>query len=192
MLVAMRAMWPWEAIAVVLAIIYLLLVIRQNIFCWVAAAGSTMVYLVLMFRVGLYMESALQLFYIGMAIYGWYCWRGGSATGQVLQVENWPLAYNILPLLLIAVATGASGMALDIYTDAQLPYLDSFTTWGAILSTWMTAKKIIQNWHYWFVIDSVSIYLYASRGLWLTVMLFIFYLVLIVIGLRAWRKCLPM
>jgi nicotinamide mononucleotide transporter len=189
---AMWAMWPWEAIAVVLAIIYLLLAIRQNIFCWVAAVGSTMVYLVLMFRVGLYMESALQLFYIAMAIYGWYCWRGGSAAGQVLQVENWPLAYNILPLVLIAVATGGSGMALDIYTDAQLPYLDSFTTWGAIVSTWMTAKKIIQNWHYWFVIDSVSIYLYASRGLWLTVMLFTFYLVLIVIGLRAWRKCLPM
>ena len=189
---AMRAMWPWEAIAVVLAIIYLLLAIRQNIFCWVAAFGSTMIYLVLMFRVGLYMESALQLFYIAMAIYGWYCWRGGSAAGQVLQVENWPLAYNILPLVLIAVATGGSGMALDIYTDAQLPYLDSFTTWGAIVSTWMVAKKIIQNWHYWFVIDSVSIYLYASRGLWLTVMLFTFYLVLIVIGLRAWRKCLPM
>jgi nicotinamide mononucleotide transporter len=189
---AMRAMWPWEAIAVVLAITYLLLVIRQSILCWVAAIGSTMIYLVLMYRVGLYMESALQIFYIAMAIYGWYCWRRVSEAGQVLQITNWPLAYNILPLALIAIATGGSGMVLDLYTDAQLPYLDSFTTWGAIFSTWMVAKKVIQNWHYWFVIDSVSIYLYASRGLWLTVILFALYLVLIVIGLREWRKCLLM
>ena len=69
-----------------------------------------------------------------------------------------------------------------------MPYIDSFTTWAAIVTTWMVAKKIIQNWHYWFVIDSVSVYLYVSRGLWLTALLFVLYLVLIVIGYRAWRK----
>jgi len=71
-----------------------------------------------------------------------------------------------------------------------LPYLDSFTTWGAIVTTWMVARKIIQNWHYWFIIDSVSVYLYISRGLWLTALLFMVYLVLIVIGYRQWRKSL--
>jgi nicotinamide mononucleotide transporter len=69
-----------------------------------------------------------------------------------------------------------------------MPYLDSFTTWGAIVTTWMVARKIIQNWHYWFIIDSVSVYLYTSRGLWLTALLFVLYLVLIVIGYREWRK----
>jgi nicotinamide mononucleotide transporter len=69
-----------------------------------------------------------------------------------------------------------------------MPYLDSFTTWGAIVTTWMVARKIIQNWHYWFIIDSVSVYLYVSRGLWLTSLLFVLYLVLIVIGYREWRK----
>jgi len=193
---SVRAMWPWEMIAVILAIVYLLLAIRQNILCWAAAIISTAIYLVLMFRVGLYMESALQLFYIAMAIYGWYSWRHGQGSGSgsahELQVTSWPLAFNILPVLLIAFATVVSGFVLRAYTNAAMPYMDSFTTWGAIVSTWMVARKIIQNWHYWFVIDTVSIYLYASRGLWLTVLLFALYLVLIVIGLKEWRKCLPM
>ena len=189
---SVRALWPWEAVAVVLAIIYLLLAIRQNILCWVAAFASATIYLVLMFRVGLYMESGLQLFYMAMALYGWYSWRHGSGVREQLRVSSWPLAFNIPPLLLIGFATFVSGFVLQSYSNAAMPYIDSFTSWGAIVSTWMVARKIIQNWHYWFVIDSVSIYLYASRGLWLTVLLFALYLVLIVIGFREWRKCLPM
>jgi nicotinamide mononucleotide transporter len=180
------AMWPWEAIAVLLAIAYLVLAIRQNILCWAAALASTSIYLVLMLQVGLYMESALQLFYMAMAVYGWYAWRQGPEPGQELPVTSWPPAFNLPPLLLIALLTLISGYLLDRNTAAALPYLDSFTTWGAVISTWMVARKIIQNWHYWFVIDSVSVYLYMSRGLWLTALLFLLYLVLIIIGYRAW------
>ena len=189
---SVRALWPWEAIAVLLSITYLVLAIRQNIFCWVAAIAGTSIYVVLMFRVALYMESALQFFYIAMAVYGWYSWRHGRGTSRDLQVSSWPLVFNVLPILLIVLASLISGILLQHYTNAAMPYVDSFTTWGAIVSTWMVARKIIQNWHYWFVVDSVSVYLYASRGLWLTALLFALYLVLIVIGLRAWRKCLPM
>jgi nicotinamide mononucleotide transporter len=179
-------MWPWEAIAVLLAIAYLVLAIRQNILCWAAALASTSIYLVLMFRVGLYMESALQLFYMGMAVYGWYAWRHGPGPGRELPVTSWPVAFNLPPVLLIGALSLISGYLLDNNTAAELPYLDSFTTWGAVISTWMVARKIIQNWHYWFVIDSVSVYLYMSRGLWLTALLFFLYLVLIIIGYRAW------
>lgn len=188
---SVRAMWPWEAFAVILAIIYLLLAIRQNILCWVAAFISTAIYLALMLKVGLYMESVLQLFYMAMAVYGWHSWRTGAGATRELQVSSWPLAFNILPVLIILLATAISGFMLQRYTVAAMPYVDSFTTWGAMISTWMVARKIIQNWHYWFVVDSVSIYLYANRGLWLTVLLFALYLVLIVMGLREWRKCLP-
>jgi nicotinamide mononucleotide transporter len=187
---AARAMSPWEGLAVMLAIAYLLLAIRENRACWIAAIFSTSIYIVLMYNVGLYMESALQLFYIGMAVYGWYSWRGGGDHHQRLRVSDWPLARNILPVCLILLATVISGYALTRYTDAAMPYLDSFTTWGAIVTTWMVARKILQNWHYWFVIDSISVYLYVSRGLYLTAALFVLYLVLIVVGYRAWRKSL--
>jgi len=178
----------WEMAAVVLALAYLVLAIRENPLCWIAAIGSTGIYIVLMFRVGLYMESALQLFYIGMAVYGWYSWTHGDRPDHSLPVISWKLASNLLPIAAILSLSLASGYLLSEYTAASMPYLDSFTTWGAVVTTWMVARKIIQNWHYWFVIDSVSVYLYVSRGLWLTALLFVLYLVLIVVGYRQWRN----
>ena len=190
LLAAARAMSPWEVAAVLLALAYLVLAIRENVACWIAAILSTSIYIVLMFQVGLYMESALQLFYIAMAVYGWYSWTHGEGPDHKLEVSSWPLSRHIAPLSAIAILTVVSGYLLENFSDAALPYLDSFTTWGAIVTTWMVACKIIQNWHYWFVIDSVSVYLYISRGLWLTALLFILYLVLIVVGYREWRKSL--
>jgi nicotinamide mononucleotide transporter len=187
---AARAMSPWEVAAVALALAYLVLAIRENVWCWLAAILSTSIYIVLMYRVGLYMESALQLFYIAMAVYGWYCWTHGEGPGHRLEVSSWPLSRHIAPLSLILLLSLGSGYLLQNHSDAALPYLDSFTTWGAIVTTWMVARKILQNWHYWFIIDSVSVYLYINRGLMLTALLFMVYLVLIVIGYREWRKSL--
>jgi len=183
-------MSAWEVAAVLLALAYLVLAIRENSACWIAAIFSTSIYIVLMFQVGLYMESALQLFYIAMAVYGWYSWTHGEGPGHRLPVTSWKPVQHIFPLLAILVFSTVSGYLLSQFTEAAMPYLDSFTTWGAIVTTWMVARKIIQNWHYWFVIDSVSVYLYVSRGLWLTALLFVLYLVLIVIGYREWRKSL--
>ena len=76
---------------------------------------------------------------------------------------------------------------LTRYTDAALPLLDSLTTWGGVVATFMVARKVFENWHYWFVIDSLSIYLYLQRGLTQTALLFGLYLVLIAFGYIAWR-----
>ncbi len=181
-------MWPWEIIAVASSILYLLFAIRQNILCWLWALIGTAIYAVLMYRVNLYMEALLQLFYLGMAVYGWYSWRHGPGPAHELPVNSWPLAFNIVPIGLVLLLTVISGYGMATHTDAAFPYLDSFTTWGGVVATWMVARKILQNWHYWFVIDTVSIFLYANRGLWLTVVLFMLYLVLVVAGLRSWRR----
>jgi nicotinamide mononucleotide transporter len=180
----------WETVAVLLAIAYLLLAIRQNPLCWPAAIVSAAIYIVLMFRAELYMESALQVFYIGMAFYGWWHWSEGRPDGAPLPVVDWPLVFNVPPLLLIALLSGCSGWLLENYSSAAYPYLDSATTWAAMVTTWMVARKALQNWHYWFVIDSVSIYLYTQRGLYLTALLFTGYLLLIVVGYRTWRRSL--
>lgn len=187
---AAAAMSPAEVAAVALAIIYLLLAIRQDSLCWPAAIASSALYIWLMYEAALYMESALQIFYIGMAVYGWWSWRHGPGPGNSLPVTSWPPVFHLLPLTLIAVLTWLSGSLLAAYTDAAFPYTDSFTTWGAIVTTWMVARKILQNWHYWFVIDAVSVYLYTSRGLVLTAALFCAYLIMIVFGYRAWRVSL--
>ena len=176
-----------EVAAVGLAIAYLLLAIRQSLWCWPAAIASAGIYIVLMFQAGLYMESALQFFYIGMAVYGWVHWaRGGNGESR-LPVTNWPPVFNVPPLLLILLLSVLSGVLLERFSAAAYPYVDSFTTWGAIITTWMVARKVLQNWHYWFVIDAVSVFLFWQRGLYLTALLFVLYLILIVVGYRAWR-----
>ena len=177
----------WEAIAVVLAITYLVLAIRQNIWCWAAAAISTVIYLFIMFEAKLYMESALQLFYLAMAAYGWYQWRQYGQSKEPLQVRTWPLTYHLFAIASVFILVFVSGHLLSEYSDAAMPHVDSFTTWGAVIATYMVARKILENWVYWFVIDAVSVGLYLNRGLFLTALLFVFYLVLIILGYRSWR-----
>ena len=185
---AAAAMSLWEVVAVVLAITYLVLAIRQNLWCCAAAFVSTGIYLMLMYQALLYMESVLQVFYLGMAVYGWYHWHHGPGPDNTLPVATWRAATHVRVIAGIIVLSAASGALLSVYTDAALPYLDSFTTWGAVVTTWMVARKILENWLYWFIIDGVSIYLYISRELYLTALLFVLYLVLIVVGYRAWRR----
>ncbi len=172
----------------VLAVAYLVLAIRQNIWCWVAAFASTALYLVLMYRALLYMESALQVFYLGMALYGWYQWRHGPGLGHALPVSRWSSAKHVVAIAGILLATLLSGWLLSEFSTAAVPYADSFTTWGAVIATFMVARKILENWWYWFVIDSVSIVLYINRELYLTAFLFVVYLVLIVVGYLSWQK----
>jgi nicotinamide mononucleotide transporter len=185
--------WPltllqwWEVLAVVLAVTYLVLAIRQNIWCWAAAAVSTTLYLFIMYEANLYMESVLQLFYLAMAAYGWRQWRGGGESGSELDVTTWPFRYHLVATGLVFGLVYISGELLSRYSDAALPFLDSLTTWGAVVATFMVARKILENWIYWFVIDAVSIWLYLSRELYFTAALFAAYLVMIVVGYRSWR-----
>jgi nicotinamide mononucleotide transporter len=183
----MTALLGWEMLAVLLAIAYLVLAIKQNIWCWAAAALSTFIYLFLMYKANLYMESALQVFYLIMAAYGWFQWRKKQNDSRALQVSTWPLQYHLIAISLIVLLVFVSGNLLAAYSDAALPHLDSFTTWGAVVATFMVTRKILENWLYWFVIDAVSVGLYTSRGLYLTAILFTAYLVMIVIGYRSWR-----
>jgi nicotinamide mononucleotide transporter len=177
-----------ELLAVALAVLYLLLAIRQNIWCWAAAAVSTGLYLFIMYHARLYMESALQVFYLAMAAYGWYQWRRGGADHAGVRVTTWPWRAHLLAACVVFALVFASGFLLERYSDAALPFADAFTTWAAVVATWMVARKILENWIYWFVIDSVSVYLYLSRELYFTSALFVAYLVMIVFGYRSWRR----
>jgi len=177
----------WEALAVVLAVAYLVLAIRQNVWCWAAAAVSTTLYLFIMYDSRLYMQSLLQLYYLAMAAYGWYHWRHPRNGDGELPVIVWPLRYHVLAIGAVLLLVWLSAGLLQRYSDGALPYLDAFTAWGAVITTFMVARKVLENWLYWFVIDSVSIGLYLERELYFTVALFAFYLVMVVIGYRSWR-----
>jgi nicotinamide mononucleotide transporter len=176
---------PLELAAVIFAIAYLVLAVQQNILCWPAALVSVALSLVLFLGARLYMESALQVFYFAMAIYGWYQWRRGGKEGEGVAVHWWSWQCHLAAIVTIIVLTAAFGWAWSL-TNAALPVVDSFTTVSAVITTYMVARKVIENWIYWFVIDSVSVWLYLERDLLLYAGLFVIYLVLIVIGFRAW------
>lgn len=175
-----------ELLAVVFAVLYLVLAVKENSLCWYAAAGSTVIFLFIFWDVNLYMESGLQVFYLAMAVYGWYQWRHVGDTTKSLQVSMWSVEKHGAAIALITVLTILSGYLLNSGTDARLPYLDSFTTWASVITTFMVAWKVLENWIYWLVIDSVSIFLYIDRELYFTAMLFTVYIVIVFFGWFSW------
>ena len=178
----------WELAAVILAIAYLLLAARENIYCWYCALVSTAIYTVLFWDVALLMESGLNLYYLIMAVYGWYQWRYGGSEGQGLEIRALTAIHHVAIIAGVAVLTCVSGALLSQHTDAAWPFVDSFTTWASVITTVLVARKILQNWLYWFVIDTISIPLYLDRGLYLTAMLFFVYLIIVVLGYRNWKR----
>jgi len=177
-----------ETLAVALGIAYLVLAMRENSLCWYCAFFSTALYVWIFGDVSLYMESALNVYYMGMAIYGWFQWQRGGFNHEGLEIVRWTAKQHGLAISTIVLIALVSGYLLSIGTDARLPYLDSLTTWGSILTTVMVARKVLENWLYWIVINTISIYLYLDRGLEQTALMFMLYLVLAILGYYAWRK----
>ncbi len=177
-----------ELVAVVFAVLYLLLAIRENIWCWFCAGISTAIYVWLFITARLYMESLLNVFYFGMAIYGWYVWSSGRDEGQDLPVTVWSVRVHVTALLVVAVLVALVGTWLSRFSDAAFPYVDSATTFSAIWATFLVARKVLENWWYWLAIDVVSIFIYLSRDLELTALLFVFYVMMIPFGLLRWTR----
>ena len=177
-----------EIVAVITAIAYLLLAVRQIIWCWVCAAISTAIYVYLFLFAKLYMESALNAFYFAMAVYGWYAWSSGRTADSELPVVRWATAVHVMAIVAIVAVSLGSGYLLVRLTDAAYPYIDSMTTWGAIWATFLVARKVFENWWYWFAIDTASVAIYWSRDLQLTSLLFVVYLIIIPFGMKAWWR----
>jgi nicotinamide mononucleotide transporter len=182
------AFTPLELVAVLLAIGYLLLAIRQNIWCWVCAGASTAIYIYLFAIARLYMESALNLFYLLMAVYGWIVWSSGRHADDNMPVAVWSGLIHARAISVIAILSLVSGFLLSRYTAAEFPYIDSLTTWSAVWATFLVARKVLENWWYWLIIDIASIFIYWSRDLQLTSVLFLAYVILIPFGLISWSR----
>jgi nicotinamide mononucleotide transporter len=178
-----------EEISVVFAIAYLVLAIRQSLWCWPAALISVALAAVVVLDAKLYMDVALQVFYVAMAIYGWQQWRRGGDRGEGIRVHRWPVTRHALAIGFIMIASLVFWLVLR-GTEAAYPFLDSLTAIASVVTTFMVARKIIENWIYWFVIDSVLVWLYFARDLYWFAGLYAAYLVMVVIGFRAWRKSL--
>ena len=174
-----------ECVAVFFSILYVILAAKESIWCWGAGAISVSLYIYICFFAKLYPETGLQAFYLFMAFYGYYHW---NKKEQSLQISEWSIRKHLFILVIGAILTFLIGFYFTTYTNAKMPIVDSFTTVFSIFATYMVAKKILGNWLYWIVIDAVSVYLYFSRDLHLTSLLFAIYTIIAIFGYFSWIK----
>lgn len=183
----------WELGAVFLGLAYLILAMRESLWCWPAALISTAIYTWLFWHVSLLMDSALNIYYMAMAVYGFYLWwqptgAANQASVKDVPIQTWSGLQHTIAIVGVVVMSLVSGYLLQQNTSAAWPFLDSFTTWASVLTTYMVARKVLENWLYWIVIDTVALGLYIERGLYPTAMLFAVYLVMCVFGFMAWYR----
>jgi nicotinamide mononucleotide transporter len=184
---ALASIPPAEWVAVALAFGYLLLAVRQNAWCWACAILSSGIFLVLFAEGGLVMQAVLQVFYIVMGVYGWWSWRHGGEVHATLAVTCWSARRHALGIGVLLVLTLANGWLVARSQGGLVPYVDAFVAWVSMLATWMVARKVLENWLYWIVVDSVAAALYWSQGFHATAALYVVYVLVAVRGYLAWR-----
>jgi nicotinamide mononucleotide transporter len=161
---------------------------RQKIWCWPVLLASALAFIVVFFRARLYAAMGLQVVYIGLVAYGWHAWLHGGSGHQALRVSRLPARLAVLLGVAGAAATAGLGWWLDVKTDQALPYVDAFATSFSLAAQWMQARKHLENWFVWVVVDIAYVGMGVTRGLDLTAGLYAIYIGLALVGFRDWRR----
>lgn len=183
----MLANW-FELAAAVLTLYSIWLATRENIWYYPTGLVALVMYTWLFYQAKLYAESVLQVVCFALMVYGWYEWlHGGEQRSElpVTRTPGWAWAAGVV--------SGVIGSALVIavqlrYTDNPNPYVDSSLLVWSLVAQWMTARKWIESWVLWLLINTVSIPLYVTRGLWATAALYVGLWILAIVGYRDWGK----
>jgi nicotinamide mononucleotide transporter len=175
---------PAELAAAGFGAAYILLAIREHRACWVAGGISTALYAVVFRDAGLPMQALLQLLYVALSVYGWYAWSRDAAPA----VRRWPIRLHLAALAAVGVATAASAPLAARFAFSAQPVADSLGTWASVFATWLLARRIIDTWPWWIVIDAGLAVLLAVQGLWPSAALYLAYALLSVAGWRSWRR----
>jgi nicotinamide mononucleotide transporter len=178
-----------ELIAFALALAMVGCNIRVNPWGWPLAMLSSLLYFGLFWRSLLYGEASLQIFFILIAAWGWWQWLyGKAADGTTLRVRRLSTRGRWMALIALAVAWPATGAFLAGATDTDVPWWDAFPTAASVIGQWLLARKYVENWPTWIVVNVVSVALFAYKGLWLTAGLYAIFIGLSAIGWRAWNR----
>jgi len=186
--------WLWqnktEVAGAILGILYVILSVRQNILTWPTGLLTSFLYIVVFYKSGLYAAMGLQTYYVAISIYGWYFWLNGkrNENENALSVSRATNKIILSTILVSILLYGILFLFLNRFTDSDVPHFDAFTTAWSISATWMLAKKHIETWIIWMVVDVLSIGLYVHKNLWPTAILFIVYTVMAVWGWLEWQK----
>ena len=179
-----------EIIAVILGLISVYLVTRQQVWCYPLGIISVFVYIFIFYEVKLYADMGLQVFFIILQAYGWYEWLYGGKEHTALSVSWGTNRVYRMIVLFVLIGTAILGYTLHELTDASLPYVDSFLAVLSMAAQWLMAKKYIENWILWIIVNIGSIAMYGYKGLYFTMFLFAVYFGLAILGYKEWKKSL--
>lgn len=178
-----------EIVAFVLALAMVGFNIRVNPLGWPLAIVSSLLYFFLFWDSRLYGDASLQIFFALVALWGWWQWlRGTGEDGAALRVRSLGPRGRLACLAALALAWPAIGLFLKAFTDTDVPWWDAFPTAASLVGQWLLGRKYVENWPAWIVVNVVSVGLFAYKGLWLTVILYSLFVVLSVVGWRAWLR----
>jgi nicotinamide mononucleotide transporter len=178
-----------EIVAFVLAIAMVVCNIRVNATGWPLAIVSSLMYFALFWNSKLYGDASLQIVFVLVAGWGWWQWlRGTLDDGSALKVRSLSLQGRWLMLGVLAVAWPSVGFFLKTFTDTDVPWWDAFPTAASLIGQWLLGRKYVENWPTWIVVNGVSVALFAYKGLWLTTLLYLVFIVMAACGWRAWQR----
>lgn len=185
-----------ELLGTFFAFVYLYLSVRENIWLWVTGFLTSFFYLVIFFDERLYADMGLQVYYLVISVYGWFAWKWGrQKSGHEkmpirsldIRMSAKLLGIGLIIYMLVVSALLKLPAVINI-GGSDLPYWDAFTTTGGIVATWMLARKMIEHWLVWIVVDLVSSGMYFYKGLEVTVVLYLVYTLVAIIGYREWFR----
>ena len=186
----LQANWI-ELAGSVLSIIYLYLSIKQRVSLWIFGFLCSLLYVVVFFQSKFYADMSLQFYYLGVSAFGWISWKAGKPENRKeLPVKRTTPLSGAIILVIALVLYFLYYFILSEYTDSPLPKADAFTTALSIVATWLLARKMIEHWWLWIIVDSVSAGLYFYRALYPTAILFVIYTIMAIIGYLQWKKSL--
>lgn len=184
---ARAASWP-EQFATVLGVLFVWLVMRESLWNFPVGLLQAALFGWVCFTGKLYSDAVLQVIYFVAMIYGWWHWTRGGPDKTVLPVQRLsaPAAVRWVGVTLALWAIWGACMAR--FTDAALAYWDGFILAGSVASQWLQARKALESWIGWLLVNSIAIGIYWVKGFyWFAVLYFIFWL-LSWAGLRAWLQ----
>jgi nicotinamide mononucleotide transporter len=185
---ALLALSGWEVFAAILGIAYVIFAAKESQWCWPLAFVSTLIYTVLFWQDQLPMQALLNFYYMGMAIYGYQLWKKQGQTNAVIRISKLSWLQQFSFLITGSLLTFLTAKYLISLDASQSPYLDAGVTVFSVLNTLLMARKVLQNWLYWIVIDAAAIQLYYQTGYYATIAMFSVYLVLAFLGYINWMK----
>jgi nicotinamide mononucleotide transporter len=178
-----------EMLAFVLSLAMVVCNIRVNVMAWPLAMVASLLYFVLFWHHRLYGEAGLQIVFALVACWGWWQWlRGHQADGSALRVRLLSGRARLGLVAAVALAWPLLGAFLRQVTDTDVPWWDALPTAGSLAGQWLLGRKYVENWPVWVAVNTVSVGLFAWKGLWLTVLLYALFTLMALWGWRAWLR----